>query len=169
MATPAGIPHAFPLSVDGVDVVASLVLVADRRAGRKSGWLPWAALAIGTAASLAANIATADAAIVSRVIAGWPAVALLIAVKLLSGILEPRTVANDLADTRADDSAKSPSPVEPPVGRPHRAGSSPDRPSSLAGSTGLTRRGTTPADVATLEQAARAVRYELHRDGHPAH
>jgi hypothetical protein len=51
--------HAFPLSVDGVEIVASLVLLADRRADRKSGWLPWAALTIGTAASLAANIATA--------------------------------------------------------------------------------------------------------------
>ena len=54
--------HAFPLSVDGVEIVASLVLLADRRAGRKSGWLPWAALTVGTTASLAANIATADAA-----------------------------------------------------------------------------------------------------------
>jgi hypothetical protein len=58
-----------------VEIVASLVLLADRRAGRKSGWLPWAALTVGTAASLAANIATADAGIVSRVIAGWLAVA----------------------------------------------------------------------------------------------
>jgi hypothetical protein len=33
--------HAFPLSVDGVEIVASLVLLAGRRAGRKSGWLPW--------------------------------------------------------------------------------------------------------------------------------
>jgi Protein of unknown function (DUF2637) len=82
--------HAFPLSVDGVEIVASLVLLADRRAGRKSGWLPWTALTIGTAASLAANSATADHGTVSRVIAGWPAVALPIAVKLLSGILEHR-------------------------------------------------------------------------------
>ena len=51
--------HAFPLSVDGVEIVASLVLLADRRAGRRSGWLPWTALAIGTAGSLAANVATA--------------------------------------------------------------------------------------------------------------
>lgn len=73
-----------------MEIVASLVLLADRRAGRKSGWLPWAALTIGTAASLAANIATADHGTISRVIAGWPATALLIAVKLLSGILEHR-------------------------------------------------------------------------------
>lgn len=54
--------HAFPLSVDGIEIVASLVLLADRRAGRPSGWLPWAALAAGTTASLAANVA-AQAAI----------------------------------------------------------------------------------------------------------
>ena len=28
--------HAFPLSVDGIDIVASLVLLADRRSGRRS-------------------------------------------------------------------------------------------------------------------------------------
>jgi len=82
--------HAFPLSVDGVKIVASLVLLAGRRAGRRSGWLPWTALAVGTAASLGANVATADAGTVSRIIAGWPALALLISVKLLSGILEHR-------------------------------------------------------------------------------
>jgi hypothetical protein len=76
--------------VDGVENVASVVLLADRRAGRRSGWLPWTALTSGTVASLAANIATADYGIISRVIAGWPAIALLIAVKLLSGILEYR-------------------------------------------------------------------------------
>jgi hypothetical protein len=78
--------HAFPLSVDGIEIVASLVLLADRRCGRRSGWLPWAALVIGTTGSLAANIATAGPDAVSRVIAGWPALALLIAVKLLSGM-----------------------------------------------------------------------------------
>jgi len=82
--------HAFPLSVDGIEIVASLVLLADRRTGRRSGWLPWAALVTGTTASLAANVAAAGAGPVGRVIAGWPAFALLVAVKLLSGMLEHR-------------------------------------------------------------------------------
>src|SRR5262252_6189183 len=56
--------HTLPLSVDGVGIVASLVLLADRRTGRRSGWLPWAALITGIAASLAANVATAQPAIV---------------------------------------------------------------------------------------------------------
>src|SRR5450755_1747296 len=65
--------HTLPLSVDGAEIVASLVLLADRRTGRRSGWLPWAALLIGTAARLAANVATARPGTISRIIAGWPA------------------------------------------------------------------------------------------------
>jgi hypothetical protein len=82
--------HAFPLSVDGIEIVASLVLLADRRAGRPSGWLPWAALAAGTTASLAANVAAAGTDLIGRVVAGWPAFALLVAIKLLSGLFQRR-------------------------------------------------------------------------------
>src|SRR6185437_6380979 len=81
--------HAFPLSVDGIEIVASLVLLTDHRHGRRSGWLPWAALAVGTAGSLAANVSTAGPGMISRIIAGWPALALLIAGKLLSGVARP--------------------------------------------------------------------------------
>jgi hypothetical protein len=80
--------HAFPVSVDGIEVVASLVLLAHRRAGTRAGWLPWAALAAGTAASVAANVAVGASDPVGRVVAGWPVVALLVAIKLLSGLLD---------------------------------------------------------------------------------
>ena len=66
---PLPVRFAMP-PVDSIEIVASLVLLADRREGRKSGWLPWAALATGTAGSLAANIATAGPGITSRIIAG---------------------------------------------------------------------------------------------------
>ncbi len=125
--------HAFPLSVDGVEIVASLVLLAGRRARRKSAWLPWAALTIGTAASLTANVGTADHGTFSRVIAGWPAVALLIAVKLLSGILEHRTAACDSAGACSDDSAGTPDSTDSRAGRPRPASSPADRPRSSAG------------------------------------
>lgn len=51
--------HAYPLSVDGLEIVASLVLLADHRSVRRPGWLPWVALVVGTVGSLAANVATA--------------------------------------------------------------------------------------------------------------
>jgi len=155
--------HAFPLSVDGVEIVASLVLLADRRAGRRSGWLPWAALIIGTAASLAANIATADTGIVSRIIAVWPAVALLIAVKLLSGILEHHTDGGLIGTSAADGALRPdrhplPSRPDGPVQRPGT------RPRHPAGPP----RGRTVLDGdAALERAARIVRDRLRQDCQP--
>jgi hypothetical protein len=80
--------HAFPLSVDGIEIVASLVLLADRRLGRRSGWLVWAALSAGTVASVAANVAVGATDSVGRVVAGWPAFALLVAIKLMSGLVD---------------------------------------------------------------------------------
>lgn len=80
--------HAFPVSVDSIEIVASLVLLAHRRARNRTGWLPWAALAAGTVASLAANVAVGASDPVGRLVAGWPAVALLLAVKLISGLLD---------------------------------------------------------------------------------
>src|SRR5205823_6622829 len=78
---------AFPLSVDGVEIVASLRLLADQRIHVSSGWWPWAALVVGTGFSVFANVATAGPGLLDRVIAGWPAAAFLAAVKLLSGML----------------------------------------------------------------------------------
>jgi hypothetical protein len=80
--------HMFPLSVDGIEVVASLVLLADKRASRRSGLLPWAALIAGTTASFAANVAVGGIDVIGRAVSGWPAFALLIAVKLLFGLLD---------------------------------------------------------------------------------
>lgn len=117
--------HTFPLSVDGIEIVASLVLLADRRTGRASGWLPWAALAAGTAASLAANVAAAGADLVGRVIAGWPAFALLVAIKLLSQMLEPRPETD--RPTLVDDRAV------PASDRPHAVGTTGDGPGTAAG------------------------------------
>jgi hypothetical protein len=155
--------NAFPLSVDGIEIVASLVLLADRRAGRQSGWLPWAALAVGTAGSLAANIATAGPGIISRVIAGWPALALLIAVKLLSGMLDRHGSSPPGAvparPEPARESVSLPCPAPMPVA---------SRPPGVAGpgTAAVPRRGTVP-DVADLLPAARAARDGFLRDGRP--
>lgn len=79
---------ALPVSVDGLEIVASLFLVAQRRAGRPIGWIPWVALVIGTLASLASNIAVGGADLIGRALAGWPAVSMLVSVKLLSAMFD---------------------------------------------------------------------------------
>jgi len=72
-----------PLSVDGLVVAASMVLLTRRRVGMAGGWLPWCALLGGVGASLAANIAAAEPTATARVVAAWPALAFAVAFELL--------------------------------------------------------------------------------------
>ncbi|WP_243710852.1 DUF2637 domain-containing protein [Actinomadura sp. KC216] len=72
-----------PVSVDGMIVASSLTLLADSRAGRRGGLLPWTLLLAGSAASLAANVAAAEPSMIGRVIAAWPSCALIGAYELL--------------------------------------------------------------------------------------
>jgi hypothetical protein len=169
--------HAFPLSVDGIEIVASLILFADRRGGRRSGWLPWAAPAIGTAGSLTANIAAAGPDPVSRVIAGWPALALLIAVKLLSAMFDhnrslrvsspshhPDPVPADTGTSPSPGSATSRVPRSP---APVMAAVLPETPSHLQGSGGdrADVSARTVPDIAGLLPAARVARERLASEG----
>ncbi len=91
----------FPLSVDGMIVGASMTLLSDARHGRKGGLLPWGLLIIGSAASLAANVAVADPTMWSRIIHAWPSFALIGAYELL--MREFRTAARGVRTAYADD------------------------------------------------------------------
>src|SRR5947209_2188726 len=69
---PGWVAALTPLSVDGMIVAASTALLADSRAGERGGVLPWGLLVVGSAASLAANVAVAQPTLAGRVIAAWP-------------------------------------------------------------------------------------------------
>jgi len=64
-------------------IASSMTLLADSRAAGAGGGLPWALLAAGSAASLAANMAVAEPTTYGRVIAAWPSFALIGAYELL--------------------------------------------------------------------------------------
>lgn len=80
---PGWVAALTPLSVDGMIVAASTTLLADSRSGARGGVLPWTLLAIGSVASLAANVAVAEPTVSGRVIAAWPSFALIAAYELL--------------------------------------------------------------------------------------
>jgi hypothetical protein len=80
---PGWVAMLTPLSVDGMIVAASTTLLADSRAGSRGGVLPWVLLVIGSAASLAANVAVAEPSMTGRVIAAWPSFALIGSYELL--------------------------------------------------------------------------------------
>jgi hypothetical protein len=66
-------PPTLGLIVDGLDLIGVLVVLADRRARRRSGLPPWSVLTLGTLASIAANVAVAPSNTIARAISGWPA------------------------------------------------------------------------------------------------
>jgi Protein of unknown function (DUF2637) len=80
---PGWVAALTPLSVDGMIVAASTTLLAESRTGSRGGILPWALLVVGSVASLAANVAAAEATMTGRVIAAWPSFALIGSYELL--------------------------------------------------------------------------------------
>lgn len=80
---PGWVAALTPLSVDGMIVAASTTLLAESRSGGRGGMLPWALLAAGSVASLAANVAVAEPTATGRVIAAWPSFALIASYELL--------------------------------------------------------------------------------------
>jgi Protein of unknown function (DUF2637) len=106
-----------PLSVDGMIIASSMTLLADSRTGGPGGRLPWALLAVGSAASLLANMAVAEPTVYGRVIAAWPSFALIGAYELL--MRQIRGAANRLAvDSRAGTAQAAEKASGRPVDRP---------------------------------------------------
>jgi hypothetical protein len=103
---PGWVAALTPLSVDGMIVAASTTLLAESRSGNRGGFLPWALLIVGSAASLAANVAAAEPTLTGRVIAAWPSFSLIAACELL--MRQVRRAAETAPYGRA--SARSPRP-----------------------------------------------------------
>lgn len=78
------VAYVLPISVDGMLIVASTAMVDDQRAARPVRWSARVAFLAGVAASVAANIAAAQPSLGARIVAAWPAVALLLVVEMLS-------------------------------------------------------------------------------------
>lgn len=119
------VAYALPVSVDGLLVVASAAMVDDKRAGRAPRMSAKVAFGVGVVASLAANIAAAQPSLGARIVAGWPALALLLTVELLSR--SGRRAAAEPASDVAAPVAGSVTPVEP-ASEPPAAPAKPARP-----------------------------------------
>jgi hypothetical protein len=75
----------WPLSVDGLLVLASVGLLRSRATNRRGRLSLWSAFGLGIAVSLAANIdAAPNLTWQSVLVAGWPPIALLLAVELVA-------------------------------------------------------------------------------------
>jgi hypothetical protein len=97
------VAYVLPISVDGMLIVASTAMVDDQRTGRPVRWSARVAFLAGVTASVAANITAAHPTFGARVVAAWPAIALLLVVEMLSR--DRRTTAVPTEDVSRPDSA----------------------------------------------------------------
>jgi hypothetical protein len=126
---PGWVAALTPLSVDGMIVAASMTLLADSRSGGRGGLLPWALLAVGSVASLTANVAVAEPTATGRIIAASPSFALIGSYELLMRNVRSGTVGLTGVDEPSPSlpgncraaAAGSESVVAQPVGRRHRS------------------------------------------------
>ena len=73
--------HILPGSVDGLLAVSSIAMVDARAEGRKASWKVIVGFWAGIAASVGANVMSAQPTLLGRIVAAWPAVALLLVVE----------------------------------------------------------------------------------------
>jgi Protein of unknown function (DUF2637) len=146
-----------PVSIDGLVVAASMVLVTRRRAGRSCGWLAWGALGAGVLASLAANVADAQPNLTARLLAGWPALAFAVAFELL--LQQRRAERVESPTDRPGPVARTEptSPVHPTSPAPERLAPAASAPAPGAGSPPRTDPGTTPDKSRSERSAPRPV------------
>lgn len=111
--------YALPVSVDGMIVAASLVMLTRRRAGLSAGWLAWVGLALGLVVSLVANVAAAEPTLIGRLVAAWPPLALGVSYELLLTLVRPADARSTDEADEADEAVEIDRPaVEPIVDQP---------------------------------------------------
>jgi hypothetical protein len=141
LARTAGEPELtawlLPLSIDGAIAAAAAVVLADSKAGRRTTFLTWLMLALGLAASLAANIASAQPTWTARAVAAWPPIALALGIEVLASMSRrsgPMATARPAAPVAASRSVSTPAspphPSGPSTPAPADAKPGPARPST---------------------------------------
>jgi len=143
----------WPLSVDGLMVLASLGLLSThRRATRRARWSVRVAFALGVAVSLAANVAAAPVlAWQPVVVAGWPPLALVLAVELLMHGQRPAEPGQRETASPAHPQASSGLPAETATDRRRSSTAPAVSPRSRPGADG--RPATVPAASGAAGQA----------------
>ncbi|MGZ3143423.1 DUF2637 domain-containing protein [Lentzea chajnantorensis] len=87
-----------PISVDGMLVSASLVMLTRKRAGQPVSALAWSGLILGLLVSLAANVAAAEPTLIGRLVAAWPPVALGLSYELLLTLIRETATVHEPAE-----------------------------------------------------------------------
>ncbi|SDJ93468.1 DUF2637 domain-containing protein [Nonomuraea jiangxiensis] len=89
--------YLVPLTIDGLVFASSMVLLDAARRGARRPKLAYFTLALGIAATLAANVLHGIAhGPIGAVVAAWPAAALVLSYELLMGLIRRSAVSDDV-------------------------------------------------------------------------
>lgn len=160
----------FPLSVDGLIVAASLVLLVRRRSDLPGGALAWSGLLVGVAATVVGNVASADPTLSARLVAAWPPVAFALSYELLLALLRPPPETEVAPGSAAAGSAGESSPAagdldpDPGHGLDGQAGLEDRARELIAGAHPLGRRALA-RELGCTEHRARAVLAAINPNG----
>lgn len=150
-----------PVGIDGLIIVATLAMLADKRAGLQPRMSARVALGFGIAATVAFNVASAAPTWSARAVAVVPAVSFLLAVEVLARSGRPRTTGVtpvdgvSAADVTRAGSVASTTAVTAVVGEPVTSGNAAK--STETGERKPARTRTPSRRVSTAERVARAV------------
>ncbi|WP_446218817.1 DUF2637 domain-containing protein [Micromonospora sp. IBHARD004] len=108
-----GVAAVLPLAIDGLILVATLAMLDDKRHQRRPRLSARVALVFGILATLAANVASAEATVTARLVAAVPAVSFLLAVEVLARSGKPLPVDEVAGELITSDRSPEPEPVDP--------------------------------------------------------
>jgi hypothetical protein len=114
------------LSADGLIMAGSMAMLDSARHGEKSHWLARTAVLGGILGSLAANAMTGIShGILGAVIAGWPALALVVAYELIMVMLRSASArsaaADDVISQPVPEALEAVAQAYPPIAQEHHA------------------------------------------------
>ena len=92
-----------PLSIDGAVIAATAVILASSRTKRSAPATAWIMLTLGLAASLTANIASAEPTWTARAVAAWPPIALALGIEVLATMARRDTTTAQSNETQSNE------------------------------------------------------------------
>lgn len=98
---PQWVAYSLPFAIDGLIVVGVAALLEDKAANLLPRRSAWAAVVVGVAATLAANVASAEPTVTARLVAAAAPIAFLISVEVLTRSGRPRPATSDTATDTA--------------------------------------------------------------------
>ncbi|QSB14044.1 DUF2637 domain-containing protein [Natronosporangium hydrolyticum] len=149
------VAYSLPIAIDGLIVVGAMALIEDGRLGRRPRMAARLAVITGVAATLAANVASAEPTVTARLVALAAPVAFLLSVEVVTRSGRPVSTPDDTKPVdQPQPAAAEPTPANTAV---TSAASAETMAASKPATTGGKKRATTRRRPTAAQRVGKAV------------